>query len=1122
MFYNFKKIPISINGKKFVIDNAQLSTEVKLEPVYTVGETTTTNELPSTMWTSNLKFSYYLTGQDYLKQYIYSNEYEPISGNLAGLQFNQGYLSNYSLSVTPNNPIYVSANIAFFDQITGTFSPVSQTTSTGFILRSSDIQINNLSNYTVNTLTNFISATLEYSCDVQSNFNYYDTGIFPANPDNVFFGQRTLNTEITSDNLTFNLPVSGERFGIIITTSNPNNTGLYETFGCSGKISSKSLDINTDKYNTHVLKVTQSHINNQGYIYSVLPTGNLLTINFNTGYFPLLSNDQSLNNLQSIFLGDTPVTGYTINRTTNYDQIVAPIPFNVINDILTVYTNTKNYIYPNKINFTYPSINISGISANTGQVGTNITISGTNFIRVSDVLFGGIESQFQISNPQTILATIPNNGISFPITVLSYLRNQSGTSSSFYYQPLITNITPITGQWKDTITISGINLTGTTGVYFGNVPALSFSVINNNLITAKSPDTGQGFASGFITVYSTGGIAQSVSEYNPVIPIYSFSPSSGQTNDTINIYTKIDTGYLYPMPTQIISGYLPYSKPTGLYSWYKFQGDASDVLNINNGISFNNPSYTVDMSGFTNYAISLNGINQYVTPSFDTFNYINSCTISIWWQRNGTTVPNTPYNGTLFSRGRNGYGNGRSIQLGEYFATVITSNNNTIQLSGNPYPTEIPNPSHPSSGWHNTALVWNTGHGLYLYQDGILTASGLTTDKSFRTSTVGIAIGKDYNDGLFFGGALDDVRIYQYPLSSGEVNNIYTSGAHLNLPFYTNYISGGYKVKVGGQDTRFYLSGGNSTGTLTGTLLSNISTDYIYIYEPDGISTSSSSSQYTALGSPIIYYTTPLTVNQYSATDYLIVGQSLNYFYNLPYYVSFSGGISGDFQSYGLNSFTYSPKNGGAILLTGIIFTGSTGLYNIKVQNSASSYTLTGGLTVNSYINQASIAAASTDPSAIFNTPQKNFQSNFANFPTYLSPSFAIDNSPSTFYPILDVLPSNGGSGNLILTATKAPNYFNISTLSINQNYTGFNSFLTDVLLGQYIVPPTIPTGSISLYRGSNSVFNTGGLVLSGLLLQLPNAPWTGITKIVISAIQLPIPAPISICAIAMSDVQIY
>jgi len=116
------------------------------------------------MWEGSLKFTYYLTGYDYLKQYIYSNNNQPISGNIGGLQFNQGYLSEYSISIEPNSPIKVSAGITFYDQLTGILTQSSATTNTGFILRSSDIQINNLSNYTINILQNFTKASFSYTC----------------------------------------------------------------------------------------------------------------------------------------------------------------------------------------------------------------------------------------------------------------------------------------------------------------------------------------------------------------------------------------------------------------------------------------------------------------------------------------------------------------------------------------------------------------------------------------------------------------------------------------------------------------------------------------------------------------------------------------------------------------------------------------------------------------------------------------------------------------------------------------------------------------------------------------------------------------------------------------------
>ncbi len=547
MFTNYKNVNLSLNNHSFIVDDLQLDNSVQFLPQYSIGDAVSESEIPNQMWNASLKIQYFLSGADYLKGYIYSNNSEPISGNLNGITFTQGYLSDYSINIEPNIPIKVSASISIFDKITGNFTNSPAITQTGLIFRSSDIQINNLQGYTENLLNNFSRANFNYSCNLQPSYNYYDTGNAPTRASIVFIGERSISSEIVSDNTNLTLPLSGEKFGAIFTFSNPYNTGLYETFGCSGLISSKSLALNTNNPHSHTIKIVQHHVNKEGYIFSVTTGVNTITINSNSGSFPFLSKDGSLSYVDSVYIGDTQLTGFSINRTSSYDQIVSPIPFNVIDDILTVNTSYGNFIWPNKVRFNYPLIAISSLSSNTGDAGSIIHISGTNFVRISDVTFGGgVNAQFQVNDPQTIVATVPGDGRSGPIRVRSYYRNTTGKTVDFYYPPTILSISPVQGVWKDFIDITGYNLSGITGVYFNDTPAFTYTIDGNNDILAQSPETGLPFPSGYIKVYGTGGYGQSYSTYNPIIPIYSFSPESGIPNTPITIYTKIDTGYYSP------------------------------------------------------------------------------------------------------------------------------------------------------------------------------------------------------------------------------------------------------------------------------------------------------------------------------------------------------------------------------------------------------------------------------------------------------------------------------------------------------------------------------------------------------------------------------------------------
>jgi len=64
---------------------------------------------------------------------------------------------------------------------------------------------------------------------------------------------------------------------------------------------------------------------------------------------------------------------------------------------------------------TAPTINSFGPSS--GDVGSSVTINGTNFINPSAVLFNGVSASFTVNSTTEILATVPSGSTSGPITV---------------------------------------------------------------------------------------------------------------------------------------------------------------------------------------------------------------------------------------------------------------------------------------------------------------------------------------------------------------------------------------------------------------------------------------------------------------------------------------------------------------------------------------------------------------------------------------------------------------------------------------------------------------------------------------------------------------------------------
>lgn len=98
--------------------------------------------------------------------------------------------------------------------------------------------------------------------------------------------------------------------------------------------------------------------------------------------------------------------------------------------------------------------------------------------------------------------------------------------------PVLTGFSPDSAAQGDTITIRGKNLIGVSAVSFGGVPATSFSMKSDSVLTAVT-STG---ASGNVLVTTSGGTA-SLAGFTYILPpkITAISPTTGTTGTTVLI-----------------------------------------------------------------------------------------------------------------------------------------------------------------------------------------------------------------------------------------------------------------------------------------------------------------------------------------------------------------------------------------------------------------------------------------------------------------------------------------------------------------------------------------------------------------------------------------------------------
>lgn len=150
-----------------------------------------------------------------------------------------------------------------------------------------------------------------------------------------------------------------------------------------------------------------------------------------------------------------------------------------------------------------PAPDISSFTPVSAGTGASVEITGTGFEGATMVSFGGmVATSFVVNSPTSITAIVSTGG-SGPVRVTTPGGTAVKEGFVFIPPPFISNFFPASAAAGATVNIAGTNLTGATAVSFGGVAATSFTVVNDNNITAV---VGNG-ASGEVMVTTSGGTA---------------------------------------------------------------------------------------------------------------------------------------------------------------------------------------------------------------------------------------------------------------------------------------------------------------------------------------------------------------------------------------------------------------------------------------------------------------------------------------------------------------------------------------------------------------------------------------------------------------------------------------
>ena len=204
--------------------------------------------------------------------------------------------------------------------------------------------------------------------------------------------------------------------------------------------------------------------------------------------------------------------------------------------------------------------------------------------------------------------------------------------------------------------------------------------------------------------------------------------------------------------------------PSGLVSWWPGDGNANDIVGVNNGMLQGNVTFAPGVFG---QAFSFDGSSYVDAPDFNLPVGNSSATISAWIK---TTQTGEHY---FLGWGTNACPGHAEITAG------INSDHLVLESCGGAAETSsvINNGS-----WHHVAAVWYGSNQSDLYVDGISTSvdhgpgQPLPSIDIIPSGHVNIGKFAQFVSGQALIGLVDEVQIFNRPLSASEIQVIFNAG----------------------------------------------------------------------------------------------------------------------------------------------------------------------------------------------------------------------------------------------------------------------------------------------------------------------------------------------------------
>jgi len=144
-----------------------------------------------------------------------------------------------------------------------------------------------------------------------------------------------------------------------------------------------------------------------------------------------------------------------------------------------------------------------------GEVGATVEILGQGFTGATKVSFNGTSATFKVVSDTYLTATVPAGATTGFLAVTTPGATLS-SNRKFLVAPQVLSFSPTSGPVGTQVTITGVSLTQTQGVGFGDRVPAQFTVNSDTKLTATVPT---GAKTGPVGVQTPGGIGISKDKF---------------------------------------------------------------------------------------------------------------------------------------------------------------------------------------------------------------------------------------------------------------------------------------------------------------------------------------------------------------------------------------------------------------------------------------------------------------------------------------------------------------------------------------------------------------------------------------------------------------------------------